>query len=173
MKIRIVLLLLVTGLTLSALAAEAPAASATNASAAFARLKGLVGTWQADTDMGKLQVTYELVSGGNVLLERIAAESPEHHNMVTTYYLDGDALALTHYCETGNVPHMVARKINIENGEIAFDFAGAANLTNPNAPHMHSATFRLVDADHFTSAWTMFENNKPKFTITAPYVRVN
>jgi hypothetical protein len=28
---------------------------------------------------------------------------------------------------------------------------------------MHAATIRLLDADHFTGAWTMFENNKLGF----------
>jgi hypothetical protein len=171
MKIRIAMLVLVTGLTVSAFAADARTPSATNASSAFEQLKALVGTWQADTDMGKLQATYELVSNGHVLLERVN-DGSMHHNMITTYYVDGDALALTHYCELGNEPHMVARKINLDGREIIFDFAGSGNLASLNAQHMHAATIRLVDADHFTGAWTMFENAKPKFTVTAQYARV-
>lgn len=171
MKIRIAMLLIVTGLAVSGFAADARPVPATNAAAAFARLKGLVGTWQADTNMGKLQLTYELVSNGNVLLERVN-DASQHHNMVTAYYVDGDTLVLTHYCELGNQPHMVARRIDLDSGEIVFDFAGAGNLSSSDAPHMHAATFRLVDGDHFTGAWTMFENNKPKLTVTAQYARV-
>jgi len=169
MKIRIAILMLVAGLMVSAFAA-APSAPATNATAAFEKLKGLVGAWQGDTSMGKIEVTYELTAGGNVLLERESHGS--EHNMVTAYYLDGGRLALTHYCELGNEPHMVARKINLDSGEIVFDFAGAGNLASRDAKHMHAATIRLADADHFTGLWTMFENNKPKLTVTAQYTRV-
>lgn len=172
MKIRIAMLALVVGFTVSAFAADARTAPATNATAAFERLKALVGTWQADTSMGKLQVTYELVSNGHVLLER-ENDGSQHHNMITAYYVDGDTLALTHYCELGSEPHMVAHKINLDSGEIVFDFAGAGNLASPDAPHMHAATIRLLDADHFTGAWTMFENNKAKLTVTAQFARVN
>jgi len=170
MKIRIAILILVAGLTVSAFAADA-SAPVTNATAAFERLKGLVGTWQADTNMGKLQVTYELTSGSHVLLERETGDA-QQHNMVTAYYVDGDRLALTHYCELGNEPHMVAHKINLDSGEIVFDFAGAGNLASRDAKYMHNATIRLVDADHFTGLWTLFENNKPKLTVTAQYTRV-
>ncbi len=172
MKIRIAMLVLAAGLAVSAFAAGARTAPPTTASAAFERLKGLVGTWQADTSMGRLRVTYELASGGHILLERSTAESPHHDNMITVYYLDGDTLVLTHYCTLGNEPHMVARRINLDSGEIVFDFAGAGNLSSPDVQHMHTATIRLVDADHFTSAWTLFENNQPKLTVSAQFARV-
>jgi hypothetical protein len=168
MKFRLAFLTLVL-CTLPAVAADIPTAP-TSASAAFNRLKSLVGQWDADTNMGKLHLTYELVSGGHVLLERESSDS--HPTMVTAYYLDGGQLVLTHYCMLGNVPHMVARKINLDTGEITFDLANAANLAGDQAEHMHAASIRLLDADHFASTWTLFENAKPKLTITAQYARV-
>jgi hypothetical protein len=170
MKIRIVVLALLAGVTASVFAAS-PSAPATNATAAFEKLKGLVGSWQGESNMGKTEITYELTAGGKVLLERMTDEA-KHDTMLTTYYLDGDHLSLTHYCLLGNEPHMVARKIDLESGEIIFDFAGAGNLASRDAQHMHTATIRLLDADHFTGLWTMFENNKPKLTVTAQYTRV-
>jgi len=170
MKIRLALLTLVV-FALPAFAADVrTSAPPSNASAAFERMKSLVGQWDADTAMGKFHLTYELVSGGHVLLEHFNGESM-HENMVTTYYLEGDKLALTHYCHLGNAPHMVARKIDLDSGELDFDFADAANLASDQGRHMHSAAMRLVDADHFTSAWTLYENAKPKFTVTAQYAR--
>jgi hypothetical protein len=140
------------------------------AAQAFSRLKSLAGTWQGETDMGKLQTTYEIVSGGSVLLERITGPHPTP--MITAYYLNGDKLELTHYCELGNQPHMIARSINLDSGELDFAFAGASNLAGPNAQHMHSAKVRLVDNDHFTADWTLFENAKPAHTMSIEYVRV-
>ena len=139
---------------------------------AFDRLKGLVGDWQAETPMGKIHLKYELISGGNVLLERLDAPSVHDKPMITAYYVEDDKLELTHYCQLGNQPHMVARQINLGTGEIDFDFAGAANLASADAQHMHSAKVRLIDADHFNSDWTLFENAKAKTTVAAQYARV-
>ncbi len=172
MKTRIALLTVFAILTIPAFAADpAPASPANDAAAAFERLKSLAGQWEGDSSMGKVQLTYEVVSNGHVVLEHMKTDSM-HETMVTTYYLDGDKLALTHYCGIGNQPHMVARKIDLGSGEIDFDFVGATNLASEQAKYMHSASFRLADADHFTSAWTMFENSKPALTVTAQYARV-
>jgi hypothetical protein len=170
MKTRLALLAVLL-LAVPTFAADAGTSTSTGtAAAAFARLKSLVGQWAADTGMGKFYLTYELLSGGHVLVERETSESM-HQTMVTTYYLNGDKLELTHYCELGNVPHMVARRIDLSSGEIDFEFADAANLAGDQSAHMHSAIIKIADADHFTSAWTMFENAKPKFTVAVPYAR--
>ena len=171
MKFRTALIALVVGLAISALAADTRSSATGDANAAFARLKSLVGQWEADTNMGKVQITYELTSGDHVLLEHMKVPSLKE-DMVTTYYLDGGKLVLTHYCQLGNQPRMVARRIDLGSGEIAFDFAGAGNLSSPHAEHMHSATIRLVDDNHFNNAWTLFQNSKPKLTVTGQYARV-
>lgn len=172
MRTKVILLTLALAFTTAAFAADTHAGPAANeAATAFERMKSLVGQWEAVTTMGKFHLTYELASGGHLLLEHATGDTM-HENMVTTYYLDGDKLELTHYCELGNDPHMVARKINLDRNEIGFDFAGAANLASPQATHMHSASFQLIDADHFNNAWTLFENGKPKMTLTAQYARI-
>jgi hypothetical protein len=171
MTTRLRLLTVILLLSTAALAANSTSTTPqTPAAEAFARLKSLAGTWQAESSMGKIETTYEVVSGGSVLLERITG--PHETPMITAYHLNGDKLELTHYCELGNQPHMIAKSINLDSGEIAFDFAGAGNLASPNAQHMHSAKVRLVDNDHFTADWTLFENAKPKLTMNMQYVRV-
>jgi len=168
-KALVVACLLITAV--AAFAADANSTTQPNPAAqAFSRLKSLAGSWQAESSMGKIQSTYEVVSGGSVVLERITG--PHETPMITAYYLNGDKLQLTHYCELGNQPHMIAKNIDLDRGEIAFEFAGAGNLANPNAEHMHSATLRLVDNDHFTADWTLFDNAKPKLTMNMQYVRV-
>ena len=88
--------------------------------AAFARLKTLVGEWEADTRMGKAHVSYELIAGGTALVERESADKMPA--MLTVYHLDGDRLLLTHYCMAGNQPRMQARSFNPESGELEFHF---------------------------------------------------
>ena len=158
--------LLVVALTLQG---AAPKAEDSSGAAAFARLKTLVGTWEADTSVGKVQVKYELIGGGTVLVEHEAGEMPA---MMTVYHLDGNRLLLTHYCMAGNQPRMEARSFNPATGELEFQFLDATNLADPNTGHMHSAKLRLIDADHFNSQWEFYENGKRKMAEGGEYTRV-
>lgn len=140
-----------------------------NASAGFSRLKTLVGDWQADTQTGKARVTYELVSGGSVLVGHERVENmPE---MMTVYYLDGNRLLLTHYCMLGNQPRMQAQPFNAASGELKFQFLDATNLKSPGDGHMHDAKIRFTDENHIVTEWQLYESGQPKMTETAQFTR--
>jgi hypothetical protein len=137
--------------------------------AAYARLKSLVGEWQAETSMGRMRVSYQLIAGGTSLVERESGEKmPE---MLTVYYLDGDRLLLTHYCMAGNQPRMQARAFNPGTGEVDFEFLDATNLA-PGAGHMHNAKIRVADSEHLSTEWEYYENGQRKTTETAQYTRI-
>ena len=163
-------LLLITSLVAIATVQAGSQGAAVDAPAAFAKLKTLAGEWEADTAMGKVHVSYEVVGAGTALLERESSEKMPA--MVTLYHLDGSRLILTHYCMTGNQPRMLARNFNAETGEIQFQFLDATNLASPATGHMHNARLRLVDSDHFNAEWQFYEDGKPKMTETAQYSRV-
>jgi hypothetical protein len=137
--------------------------------AAYARLKTLVGEWEADTQMGKAHISYELIAGGTSLVERESGEKMPA--MLTVYYLDGDRLLLTHYCMAGNQPRMQAHTFHPETGEIDFEFLDATNLT-PGAGHMHNVKIRVADHDHLNTEWEFYENGQRKLAETAQYTRV-
>ncbi len=168
-------LFLIANLLLTSTAAHAADASGNPATvidstAAFARLQTLAGEWQADTAMGKARVSYESIAAGTSLVEREAiANMPV---MITVYHMDGDRLMLEHYCASGNQPRMEARSFNPETGELSFRFLDATNLANKGAAHMHNATFRLIDNDHLTAAWELFEGGKRKSVENFEYTRV-
>ena len=157
-------------LTTSLFAAEAPKPE-TEAAAAFARLKGLSGQWEAPIKDGVKSASYEVISGGSAVVERDTMDGMPP--MLTVYYLDGDRLLLTHYCMAGNQPRMQARRFNPDSGELKFDFLDATNLANPNAGHMHDATLRLVDNDHFSESWDFYLNGKVQMTESAQFTRVH
>src|SRR5574341_2226177 len=71
----------------------------------FDQLKPLVGEWTGQTSSGKAsRVSYQIVSGGTALMERLqTGEEPE---MVSVYSPDGDKLAMTHFCSVGNQPQL-------------------------------------------------------------------
>jgi hypothetical protein len=133
-------------------------ADASNSTAAFQKLSGLVGRWEATSPMGNIATTYELVSGGSVLLERLEVDGKDP--MVTVYHLDGNRLVLEHYCHAGNQPRLQAKPFSPESNEIDFDFVSVTNLTSPNAGHMHQLALRFNSADEVAADWTWSENGK-------------
>lgn len=163
---------LMAGLLLATVAVQAAGPKSDNVSAAeaFSRLKTLEGNWVGDTQMGKVQLSYELIAGGTSLVEREKGEKmPE---MMTVYFVDGDRLLLTHYCMAGNQPRMQATSFNPESGDLEFHFLDATNLANPNAGHMHNAKIHIVDKDHLSSQWEFYENGQKKMAETSQYTRV-
>ena len=153
-------------LAFAAFAGEKPI----DATAAWSRLKTLVGEWEADTSMGKVRTTYELIAGGTALVERErGANMPE---MMTVFHLDGKRLILTHYCMAGNQPRMEARSFDSATGEIQFRFLDATNLAGPNAGHMRNATIRLADDKHLSGDWQFYEDGKLKNEEKFEFTRV-
>ena len=75
------------------------------AEAGFDQLKTLLGKWEGVGEDGiRRTVSYQLLSGGTALMEILAPEGEP--DMVTVYTVDGDHLALTHYCSANNQPRM-------------------------------------------------------------------
>jgi hypothetical protein len=166
MKTRILTLGILAG---GAFLTAGPAGEPTiDGKAAFARLKALAGEWQADSSMGKVQVTYEAIAGGSVVVER---DSMTHMGpMITMYHLDG--LILTHYCMMGSQPRLLARAFNEKTGELRFEFLDATNLARKNAGHMHNATIRMADNQHITADWEFYTNGQKSNTEAFQYTRV-
>lgn len=160
-------LLTIALLGFAAAAADRPAF---DSAAAFSRLKSLAGEWQADTAMGKVQLTYEVIAGGTAVVER---ERGEHMpEMMTVYHMDGKRLLLTHYCMAGNQPRMEAQAYDPASGEIQFRFLDATNLASPAAGHMRNATFRLTDERHMSSDWQFYQNGRVDREEKFDYTRV-
>lgn len=89
-----------------------------NAAQAFDKLKTLAGHWEANTDKGKVTTSFELVSGGTALVEHMSMAGEKE--MLTVYFVDGNRLLLTHYCEAGNQPRMQAAAFDPKSSVIDF-----------------------------------------------------
>jgi len=149
--------------------ASAPAAPATDAQKSFAQLKTLAGKWEGPIDMGpmgkdKMEVSLRVTSRGNALVHEMkGAGKPDdpakYDHPVTMFYLDDDRLLLTHYCDAGNRPRMVARS-SPDGKTVEFDFLDVAGSTKFG--HMQHAVFTIVDADHHIEDWTyLMPGDKP------------
>ncbi len=138
----------------------------------FERMKGLVGVWEGNVDMGKgmesLKVTYELTSAGNAILERFAAGQP--HEMVTVYHDRGGKLTMTHYCSLGNQPHMELTNP----GETTMKFVLSkkdSGLASLNETHMHALTITVDGKDSIAHTWTLYDKGAKKSDVSVKLMR--
>jgi hypothetical protein len=173
MKSRIALSVVFVLIAAAAFAADTTATSS-DAQKSFDKLKNLAGSWEGKVTtvppmdgMGNgalLQVSLRVTSRGNALVHEMkAAGMPEdptqYDHPVTMFYLDGDRLILTHYCDAGNRPRMTART-SADGKTVEFDFLDVDGGTQYG--HMHHAVFTVIDANHHTEDWTyMMPGDKP------------
>jgi hypothetical protein len=135
---------------------------------AFDQLKALVGHWEGTTPDGKkVQVAYELISNGSVLMER--AHPGDEPDMITMYSLDGDRILVTHYCSMGNQPTMQTSASPAANGKLDFTFLRLAGAKSPDEGHMAALTVSMPDKTHLVQTWTFMDKGKSQtenFTLT-------
>src|SRR5437868_13414191 len=106
-------------LPIALLILSATALAQSDAQKSFDSLKSLAGTWQATYEGKPMQATLRVTSMGNAILHEMKGEGPD--NPITMFYLDGDRLLLTHYCDAGNRPRM-AGKLSPDGKTLEFDF---------------------------------------------------
>src|SRR6266404_7828683 len=147
-------------------AMQRPEAPKTEAQKSFEQMKTLAGSWEGPvtvqppsprTSVNKpIQVTLRVTSMGNLLMHEMkSSERPD--NPITTIYLDGDNLQLTHYCDAGNRPRMVG-KLLPDGKTVEFEFLDVAGSTAYG--HMDHAVFTPIDANHHIEDWTFIVNTK-------------
>jgi hypothetical protein len=149
-------------------------AAPSGAQKSFEQLKALAGTWQGAvttdpkmSEMGdgaNVKITMRVTSRGNALVHEMNAagvpdDPAKSDHPVTMFYLDNDRLLLTHYCDAGNRPRMVART-SPDGKTVEFDFLDVSG--NLQYGHMQHALFTVIDADHHTEDWTfLMPGDKP------------
>ena len=135
-----------------------------DAQKSFDELKTLAGVWkgtvtanppQPDWDNKPVWASLRVTSRGNAIVHEMkepgTPDDMTHDDPITMFYLDGDQLVLTHYCDAGNRPRMAAKK-SADGKTIDFDFLDVAGSTQYG--HMHHAAFTIIDANHHTEDWT-------------------
>ena len=174
MKSHRLLLSALVVMSLSIVAFAQTEAQKSTAQKSFDTLKTLAGTWTGPVkldppqqEMGPgtaMEISLRVTSRGNALVHEMKeAGTPDDparfDHPLTMLYLDGDRLLLTHYCDAGNRPRMVART-SPDGKTVEFDFLDVAGGTQYG--HMHHAVFTVIDANHHTEDWTYMEpGDKP------------
>jgi hypothetical protein len=143
-----------------------------DAQKSFDLLKTIAGTWhgpvttvphQPEMESDAVWVNLRVTSRGNAIVHEMKEpgkpDDVTHDDPITMLYLDGDHLYLTHYCDAGNRPRMVA-KASPDGKTVEFDFVDVSGPTQYG--HMHHAVFTIIDANHHTEDWTYMEpGDKP------------
>jgi len=115
-------------------------------------ITALEGRWEGEPEEegGETPVhEFRVTSAGSAVQETMFPDT--EHEMVNLYTLDGNALAMTHYCAGGNQPHM--RAASVDGGRIAFRADGVSDLKSADEVHMAEMTLVLVDEDHIEQRW--------------------
>jgi hypothetical protein len=141
---------------------------------AFEALKSLEGRWQGTVTVGTeqtpVELSYEVVSGGSVVMERLFAGSP--HEMVSMYHADGGRLLMTHYCAIGNQPRMELNGWTpAPEATMSFSFVDATNRDSESGLVMHDMRLSKISNDHISSSWTAWKDGKPDHTANFEFQR--
>ena len=139
---------------------EKAAAVQSDAQRAFQKMKTLAGSWQG-TIMGiSINFTIRAVSSGTAILHEgnTSGGGPPNHE-ITMFYLDGDRLLATHYCDAGNRSHLEG-KMSPDGKTIEFSFLDVAGSTRGG--YLKGWVFRMIDANHHTvEATFVMPDGKP------------
>ena len=131
-----------------------------DAQKAFDKMKTLAGSWQG-TIMGRLlNVTIRPASSGTTILYEAtngAGGVPDHE--ITMFYVDGDRLLATHYCDAGNRPRFEG-KMSPDGNTVEFSFLDLAGGTQGGL--VKRMVFTMIDANKHVIEFTfIMPNGKP------------
>ena len=136
------------------------AAAPSDAQKAFEQLKTLIGSWQG-TVMGiSINLTIRLASSGTAILHEATADGkrpPDHE--ITMFYVDGDRLLGTHYCDAGNRPRWEG-KMSPDGKTIEFNFLDVTGGTQRG--FVKRTVITTIDANkHIVELTFIMPDGKP------------
>ncbi|HYK20239.1 MAG TPA: hypothetical protein VEV42_05865 [Pyrinomonadaceae bacterium] len=157
MAIMICLLLIASG---TSLAQTTNPAAPSEAKKAFAKMKALQGSWHGTIMDVSIDVIIRVASSGTAILHEATTGGgrPPNHE-ITMFYVDGDRLLATHYCDGGNRPRFEG-KVSPDGNTIDFSFLDMTGGTRGGVvKHM---AFTIIDADHHVVEFTfIMPDGKP------------
>jgi hypothetical protein len=143
---------------------------------AFERIKKLEGTWQSKSTKGwEERQQFRLIAKNTAVVSQSMpgpsadaskGDTAPNAPMLTVFHMDGDHLLLTHYCEAGNQPRMIATAVEDAGRAVRFTFLDGTNMASRTTGHMHAVVITFVDDNHFNEQWSWYENGKEQWMET-------
>jgi hypothetical protein len=131
-----------------------------DAQKAFEKMKTLAGSWQGAVMGIPINFTIRAASSGTAILhegDSGGGRPPSHE--ITMFYLDGDRLLATHYCDAGNRSRLEG-KMSPDGKTIEFSFIDVAGSTRGG--HLRGIAFTMIDANrHAIEATFVMPDGKP------------
>jgi hypothetical protein len=138
--------------------------SAKPSPSAFKKMQALAGDWEGKDATGmSAKTNFKVVVANTTVMETL--EMHGEPEMLTLYTVDGEGIALVHYCPTNNQPRMRAVPPAGDVKELDFQFTGAGNLPEPSIGHEQRLVLRFEDENHITEEWTWRSKGKDSLTI--------
>lgn len=135
-------------------------AAPSDAQKAFENMKTLAGSWQG-TIMGiPINITVRLASSGTAILQEAhtgGGRPPDHE--ITMFYVEGDRLLATHYCDGGNRARLEG-KMSPDGKTTEFSFLDVAGSTKGGL--VKRMVFTTIDANKHVVEFTFIKpDGKP------------
>jgi hypothetical protein len=125
-----------------------------DAKKAFEKLKTLTGSWQGVIMGISINFTIRAASSGTAILHEGQRDGnggdPPNHE-ITMFYVEGDRLLSTHYCDAGNRSRFEG-KMSSDGKTIEFSFLDVAGSTRGG--YLKGMAFTIIDADHHKAELT-------------------
>ena len=136
------------------------AVTQSEAKKAFEKLKPLTGSWQGMIMDIPIKFTIRLASSGTAILHEGNTEGggPPNHE-ITMFYVDGDRLLATHYCDGGNRARLEG-KMSPDGKKVEFSFLDVAGSTRGGL--VKRMAFTIIDANkHVIEVTFIMPDGKP------------
>ena len=140
-----------------------------DAKKAFAKLKTLAGSWQGKIMDIPIDFTIRAVSSGTAILHEgnTTAQGPPEQE-ITMFYLDGDRLLATHFCDAGNRSNMEG-KLSADGKVITLSFLDVVGPTRGG--YLKDMEITMIDADRHIIAITFIMPDGKPFPLRGEFHR--
>lgn len=160
--------------TLAQTSESKPSTPATQSDAqkAFEKMKTLAGSWQGTILNIPIDITIRAASSRTTILHEATTgggRPPDHE--ITMYYLEGDRLVATHYCDAGNRARFEG-KMSPDGKSIEFTFIDVVGSTKGGL--VKRMVFTIIDANRHSVEMTFIKPDgqpidlRGEFQRTAP-----
>jgi hypothetical protein len=168
---KLLILFIVFAATAVTFAQEPPKtiAAQSEAKKAFEKLKTLEGSWEGAIMGISINFTIRAASSGTAILHEGNTDGGRPPNPeITMFYVEGDRLLSTHYCDAGNRARFEG-KMSPDGKTIEFSFLEVTGSTRGG--YLKGMVFTMIDANHHTAELTFVMPDGKRIPLRGEFTR--